>query len=220
MFEQEQTSSPLILGVLASGRGSNLQAIIDAIEEGRLEAKIALVLSNKADAFALVRAKNHYISTVFVDPKQYERREDYDDALLKTLQAHQVQVVVLAGYMRLLTEHLVKPFHNRMINIHPSLLPAFPGLHAQRQAIAYGVKLSGCTVHFVDEKMDNGPIIAQTTVPVLDGDTEEDLAGRILVEEHRLLPSVIQRIAEGKLRIDGRRVLHLEKTRFPLEINR
>jgi len=223
MFEQGQVPlppvpAPLLLGVLASGRGSNLQAIIDAIEGGRLAASIAVVLSNKAGAFALERAKKHRIPTAFVDPKQYGRREDYDDALLEALKAHQVELVILAGYMRLLTGHLVKPFHHRMINIHPSLLPAFPGLHAQRQAIAYGVKVSGCTVHFVDEEMDNGPIIAQTTVPVVDGDTEEDLAGRILVEEHRLLPSVIQRIAEGKLRMDGRRVLHLEKARPHLEM--
>lgn len=212
MSEQTQASSPLVLGVLASGRGSNLQAIIDAIEAERLSARIALVLSNKASAFALERAKKHGIATAFIDPKQYKHREDYDDALLEALQAHQAQVVVLAGYMRLLTGRLVKPFHNRMINIHPSLLPAFPGLHAQRQAIAYGVKQSGCTVHFVDEEMDNGPIIAQTTVPVLDGDSEEDLVNRILIEEHRLLPAVIQKIAEGKLQIDGRRVLQLEET--------
>jgi len=211
MSDHRQASSPLVLGVLASGRGSNLQAITDEIEAGRLTARIALVLSNKADSLSLERARKHGIPSLFVDPKQHERREDYDEALLKALQAHQVELVILAGYMRLLTGHLVKPFHNRMINIHPSLLPAFPGLHAQRKALAYGVKLSGCTVHFVDEEMDSGPIIAQTTVPVLDGDTEEILAERILVEEHRLLPWVIQRIADGDLTVDGRRVLQLEK---------
>ncbi len=220
MSDQEASCSPLVLGVLASGRGSNLQAIIDEIEAGRLSAKIALVLSNKADSFALERAEQHGISNLFIDPKKYERREHYDEALLEALQRHRVQVVILAGYMRLLTGNLVKPFHNRMVNIHPSLLPAFPGLHAQRQAVAYGVKFSGCTVHFVDEEMDNGPIIAQTTVPVLDGDTEDDLAGRILVEEHRLLPSVIQRLAEGRLKIDGRRVLQQETSKSPMEIMR
>lgn len=220
MYDQKQTAPPLMLGVLASGYGSNLQAVIDEIEAGRLTAKIALVLSNKSDAFALERAEKHGIPSLFIDPKAHQCREDYDKALLKALQAHQVQAVILAGYMRLLTGHLVKPFHQRMINIHPSLLPAFPGLHAQRQAIDYGVKFSGCTVHFVDEEMDNGPIIAQATVPVLDGDTEKDLAKRILVEEHQLLPSVIQRLAEGKLTIDGRRVLQLEASGYPLEINR
>jgi len=221
MSDLQRTSSPLVLGVLASGHGSNLQAIIDEIEAGRLSAKIALVLSNKADAFALKRAEKHHIPSLFINPKKYPQREDYDKALLEALQAHQVQVVILAGYMRLLTGHLVKPFLLRMINIHPSLLPAFPGLHAQRQALAYGVKFSGCTVHFVDEEMDNGPIIAQSTVPVLDEDTEDALAARILVEEHHLLPSVIQRLAEGKLKIEGRRVRQLEtSTKSPLEIMR
>lgn len=219
-MSDQSSSPPLVLGVLASGYGSNLQAIIDEIEAGRLSAKIALVLSNKADSFALTRAEKHRIPRLFIDPKKYKQRADYDEALLEALLAHQVQVVILAGYMRLLTGHLVKPFLHRMINIHPSLLPAFPGLHAQRQALAYGVKFSGCTVHFVDEEMDSGPIIAQMTVPVLDGDTEDDLAGRILVEEHRLLPSVIQRLARGKLKIDGRRVLQQEASKAPMEIMR
>ncbi len=197
-------SDPLILGVLASGRGSNLQAITDAITDGSLQAQLGVVLSNKQEAPALARAKAQGIPAYAFDPKDYPSREAYDTVLLETLQAHQVKLVVLAGYMRLLTPELVGPYRGRMINIHPSLLPAFAGLHAQRQALEYGVKLSGCTVHFVDEKMDHGPVIAQAAVPIQADDTEFSLAERILIEEHRLLPQVIQWFAEGRLSIDGR----------------
>ncbi|MBN4050107.1 phosphoribosylglycinamide formyltransferase [Nitrospira defluvii] len=197
----------MILGVLASGRGSNVQALIDAIERGVLSARIAVVISNKEDASVLVRAKKKGIPTFFCDPKSVDSRASYDGLLCETLQKHQVELLILAGYMRLLTKVLVAPYRERIINIHPSLLPAFPGLQAHRQAIDYGVKVSGCTVHFVDEKMDHGPVIAQASVPVKQDDTASSLAARILQEEHRLFPKVIQWYAEKRLRIEGRRVL-------------
>lgn len=199
----------LVIGVLASGRGSNLQSIIDAIEQGRLAARIGLVLSNKKEAQALERAERHHLPTLFLDPALYSDRSRYDAAIVQALQAHRVELVVLAGYMRLLTTTLIHPYQDRIINIHPSLLPAFPGLHAHRQALAYGAKVSGCTLHFVDEKVDHGPIIAQAAVPVLEGDDEQTLSERILIEEHRLLPKVLQLYAAGKLKVDGRKV-HIE----------
>jgi len=192
------------IGVLASGRGSNLQAIIEAIEAKNLHAEIALVLSNKQEAQALQRAKSHQIPALFIDPKKHASREAYDATLCESLQDYQVDLVVLAGYMRLLSPSLIAPFAGRIINVHPSLLPAFPGLNAHRQALAYGVKQSGCTIHFVDEKMDHGPIIAQSSVPVLEGDTEESLSRRILLEEHRLLPESIRRYFAGELVVEGR----------------
>ncbi len=194
----------LVIGVLASGRGSNLQAIIDAIEGGGLEAKIGVVLSNKKNAHALQRAKRHHIPFQYVDPKDCPSREIYDTILLGLLKTHQVELVVLAGYMRLLTSELVRPYQGRIINVHPSLLPAFPGLHAHQQALDYGVKVSGCTIHFVDEEMDHGPVIAQASVPVFSGDKESSLSERILREEHRLLPKVIQEYSEGRLCVEGR----------------
>ncbi len=198
---------PLTLGILASGCGTNVQALIDAIEIGALSARIAVIVSNKENAPVLERAKKHGIPTFFYDPKAVDSREAYDGLLCETLQKHQVELLVLAGYMRLLTKVLVAPFRERIINIHPSLLPAFPGLHAHKQAIDYGVKMSGCTVHFVDEKMDHGPVIAQASVPVKEDDTASSLADRILQEEHRLFPKVIQWYAEKRLSIEGRRVL-------------
>ncbi|MFQ5588106.1 MAG: phosphoribosylglycinamide formyltransferase [Nitrospiria bacterium] len=210
-------SDPLVLGVLASGRGSNLQAIMDAISGGSLQATVGVVLSNKKEAQALDRAKAQGIPAYHFDPKGYPGREAYDTVLLERLRAYDVGLVVLAGYMRLLTSVLVRPYLGRMINIHPSLLPAFPGLHAQRQAIEYGVKVSGCTIHFVDEKMDHGPVIAQSVVPVLPGDTEDALADRILIEEHCLLPKVIQMFAEGRLSIEGRIVRDHRHTRIGAE---
>ena len=194
----------LTLGVLVSGRGSNLRAIIEAIRRGDLAAQMGVIISSKKDAAALDHAAGY--PTCFVDPARYSDRREYDAVLVETLRNHGVDLVVLAGYMRLVTPTLIAPYQNRIINIHPSLLPAFPGLHAQRQALAHGVKVSGCTVHFVDEEMDHGPIIAQTAVTVREDDTEASLSARILVEEHRLLPAVIARYAEGELRIEGRRV--------------
>lgn len=199
-------SDRLRIAVLCSGRGSNLQAMIDAIVSCRLSAEIAVVISNKADAPALERARKHDIDAVFVDPKAHRGKEAYDKACLEVLESFGVELVVLAGYMRLLTAVLVAPYRGRIINIHPSLLPAFPGLNAQRQALEYGVKVSGCTVHFVDEQMDHGPIITQATVPVLQDDTEAVLSDRILKEEHHLLVNAIEDFAKGKLKMLGRRV--------------
>ena len=202
----------LRLGVLASGRGSNLQAIIDAIEAGHLSAKVEVVLSDRTDAEAMGRARRHGIKAVFVDPRAYGAREAFDNALVKILQAHQVELVCLAGFMRLLTSSFLAEFPGRIMNIHPALLPAFAGLHAQRQALEYGVRVSGCTVHIVDEGVDTGPIILQGAVPVFDNDTEETLSARILTEEHKLYPRAIQLFAEGRIEIKGRRVF-IRKTR-------
>ncbi len=196
------------IGVLVSGRGSNLQAIIDNIEQGRLSAEIAVVISDQADAFALERARKHGIAAVHVSAKGYRgRRDDYDALLVSELRKHAVDLVVLAGFMRIISKTLVSAFPHRIMNIHPALLPSFPGLHVQKAAIEHGVKFSGCTVHFVDEGMDTGPIIVQAVVPVLDGDTEDTLAARILVQEHKIFSRAIQLFAEGKLRVEGRRVL-------------
>jgi phosphoribosylglycinamide formyltransferase-1 len=196
------------LGVLVSGRGSNLQAIIDNIQAGRLSAEIAVVISDQPDAFSLERARKHNIPAVFISAKGYkEKREDYDALLVKELQKHGVELVCLAGFMRIITPVLLKAFPLRILNIHPALLPAFPGLHVQKAALEHGVKFSGCTVHFVDENMDTGPIIIQAVVPVLDNDTEDSLSARILEQEHKIYSRAIQLYAEGKLRIEGRRVL-------------
>ena len=200
------------VGVLASGRGSNLQAIIDTIEAGQLDAKIVLVLSNKKDAAALERARKHGLTDVFLDPKPFagqpDSREAYDRAVLDVLRKHDVELVLLAGYMKIVTSVLVKAYENRMMNIHPSLLPSFPGLDAQKQALEHGAKLSGCTVHFVTEGVDEGPIIIQAAVPVLEGDTPEALAARILIEEHKIYPKAVQLYAEGRLNVSGR-VVHI-----------
>lgn len=204
-------SAPLRVAVLASGRGSNLQAIIDAIEAKRIDASIAAVISNKKDAVALERARKHGLNDIFIDPKPFagqpDSREAYDRTLLDVLQRHNVELVLLAGYMKIVTGMLVTAFANRMMNIHPSLLPSFPGLDVQKKAIEWGCKLAGCTVHFVTEGVDEGPIILQAAVPVLDQDTPDSLAARILLQEHKLYPRAVQLFAEGRLRVDGRRVL-------------
>lgn len=204
-------SQPLRIGLLASGRGSNLQAIIGAIEAGKLDCRLAVVVSDRADARALERARKHGIDTVFLDPKAYPGREAYDQAVLAELAEHRVELVCLAGYMRILTPMFVRALPGQIMNIHPALLPAFPGLHAQRQALKYGVRVSGATVHFVDEGVDTGPIICQAAVPVREDDTEETLAARILAEEHELYPRAIRLYAEGRLSIRGRRVLVREE---------
>ena len=195
------------IGVLVSGSGTNLQAIIDHIEAKRLDAKIEVVLSNKADAYGLVRAENHGIATEVLDHKQFPSREAYDQAVVDLLRARGVDLVVLAGFMRLLSPVFVKAYSNRIMNIHPALLPAFPGLHVQKKAVDHGVRFSGCTVHFVNEECDEGPIIIQAVVPVFPDDSEESLATRILKQEHRIYPRAIQLYAEGRLRVEGRRVL-------------
>jgi phosphoribosylglycinamide formyltransferase-1 len=194
------------LGVLASGRGSNLQAIIEAIEKGQLEAVLAVVVSNKPDAPALERARKHGAQAVFLDPEATPDRDAYDAKILECLHDHKVELVALAGYMKIVTPVLIGAFPNRMMNIHPSLLPAFPGLKAQQQALNWGVKVSGCTVHFVTEGVDTGPIVKQAAVPVQEGDTQETLAARILVEEHRIYAEALQLYAEGRLTVEGRRV--------------
>lgn len=204
-------TNPLRVAVLASGRGSNLQAIIDAIEAGQVQAQIVAVISNKKDAAALERGRKHGLPDIFVDPKPFagrpDNREAYDRALLEILQQHDVELVLLAGYMKIVTALLVNAYANRMMNIHPSLLPSFPGLDVQKKAIDWGCKLAGCTVHFVTEGVDEGPIIIQAAVPILDNDTAETLAARILVQEHKIYPCAVQLFAEGRLRVEGRRVL-------------
>ena len=201
---------PLRIGVLASGRGSNLQAIIDAIEAGQLDCRL-VVVSDRADARALERARKHGAEAVFLDPKAYPSREAFDQAVLGVLAEHRVELVCLAGYMRVLSPTFVRALPGQIMNIHPALLPSFPGLHAQRQALRHGVKISGATVHFVDEGVDTGPIICQAAVPVREDDTEETLAARILEQEHQLYPRAIRLFAEGRLSLLGRRVLVREE---------
>jgi phosphoribosylglycinamide formyltransferase 1 len=195
------------IAVLISGSGTNLQAIIDAIEAQELDAKIEVVLSNRADAYGLVRAKRHGIPVEVLDHKRFPSREAFDQAVVDILRSRQVELVVLAGFMRLLSPVFVGAYSNRIMNIHPALLPAFPGLHVQKKAVEHGVRFSGCTVHFVNEACDEGPIIIQAVVPVFPDDTEESLSGRILEQEHRIYPRAIQLYSEGRLRIEGRRVL-------------
>jgi phosphoribosylglycinamide formyltransferase-1 len=198
------------LGVLISGRGSNLQAIIDAIDAGELDATIAVVISNRPGAAGLERARAAGIPTVVLDHKAYPTRADYDRALVAELRRRQVGLVCLAGFMRLLGPEFVAAFPDAILNIHPALLPAFPGLEAQRQAWEHGVKVSGVTVHFVTTELDAGPIVMQAAVPVLDHDTADTLAARILVQEHRLYPAAIRVVLDGAWRIDGRRVVPRE----------
>ncbi len=195
------------LGVLVSGSGTNLQSIINAVEAGRLSAEICCVISNKAGVLALERARKHAIPALHIDHRIFPSREEYDESLVATLSEHGVELVILAGFMRIITPILLNAFPMKIMNIHPALLPAFPGIHAQLQALEYGVKVSGCTVHFVDAGTDTGPVIVQAAVPVLEGDTEESLAARIQVEEHRLFPEAIQLYADGRLTVEGRRVM-------------
>lgn len=201
-------TTPLRVAVLASGRGSNLQAVIDAIEAGQVQATIVAVISNKKDAVALERARKHGLPDLFVDPKPFagrpDSREAYDRALLDVLERHDVELVLLAGYMKIVTSVLIDAYVNRIMNIHPSLLPSFPGLEVQKKAIEWGCKLAGCTVHFVTEGVDEGPIILQSAVPILDADTSDTLAARILVQEHKIYPRAVQLFAEGRLQVDGR----------------
>ena len=185
------------LGVLISGRGSNLQAIIEAIADGRLDATIAVVISNRADAVGLERALAAGLTTRVIDHRGYATRQDYDRAVVAELESHGVELVCLAGFMRLLSPFFVDSFPNRILNIHPSLLPDFPGLHPQQQAIDHGAAMSGATVHFVNAELDAGPVVLQRTVPVLPDDTAVTLAARILVEEHKLYPEAIQRVLDA-----------------------
>jgi phosphoribosylglycinamide formyltransferase-1 len=204
--------APVKLGVLISGEGTNLQAIIDAAERGELKADIRVVISNKADAYGLQRARNHAIAAEFIDHRKFPSREHFDQALLDALQAHGVELVVCAGFMRLLSPVMVRAFRNRIMNVHPALSPAFPGIDAQRAACDYGVRFSGCTVFFVSEGVDDGPVIIQAVVPVDPDDDPQRLADRIRAEEHRILPHAIRLYQEGRLEVRGHKV-HI--TNFP-----
>lgn len=197
---------PLQLAVLVSGGGSNLQSIIDKIEQGVLDAEIKLVVSNKADAYGLVRAQRHGLAHLAIDHKQYDTREGFDAAMVAAIQAAGADTIIMAGFMRIITPVFLNAFPGRVINIHPALLPSFPGVRGQADAAAHGVRIAGCTVHFVDEKMDHGPIVIQAAVPALPGDTEDTLGPRILRLEHRIFPQAIQWLAEGRLIIEGRHV--------------
>jgi phosphoribosylglycinamide formyltransferase-1 len=195
------------VAVLVSGSGTNLQAILDAQERGTLgRARVVVVVSNVAGVRALERAGKAGVATEVLPHKGYPSRDAFDAALVALLRRHEVELVALAGFMRLLTPAFLGAFPGRVMNIHPALLPAFPGIHSQKQALDYGARITGCTVHFVDEGTDTGPIIAQAAVPVLDGDDEATLGARILVEEHRLYPAAIGAVADGRVRVDGRRV--------------
>lgn len=195
------------IAILLSGRGSNFEAIYRAIREGKIDAKIGVVISNKEDARGLLKAKEFGLETIFLNPKEFSSREEYDLKLAEEIEKRNIDLICLAGWMRILTPSFVQRFRNRIMNIHPALLPSFPGLEAQRQALEYGVRFSGCTVHFVNEEVDAGPIILQAVVPVFQNDTVETLSERILREEHRIYPQAIELFVEGKLRIEGRRVI-------------
>jgi phosphoribosylglycinamide formyltransferase 1 len=195
------------LGILISGRGSNLEAILEAIGSGKLDARARLVLSNRPDAAGLEIARRHGVPTAVVSHRGHSSREAFDALVVARLREAGVTTVALAGFDRIVSRVLIDAFRGQVVNIHPALLPAFPGLHAQRQALEYGVRIAGATVHFVDEQTDHGPIIAQAAVPVRDDDDEASLSARILSEEHRLYPAALQRLASGAVRISGRRVI-------------
>ncbi len=202
-----QTAKVLRIGVLVSGSGSNLQSLIDHCTDGTIPGRVACVLSNNAAAFGLERARRHDIPALHLDHHLFPCREEYDAALVDTLREYEVDLVCLAGFMGIVTPVLIDAFPNAIMNIHPALLPSFPGLHAQRQALEHGVKVAGCTVHFVDRGTDTGPIICQASVPVDEGDNEETLSARILVQEHRMYPLAVKLFAEGRLKVEGRRVV-------------
>jgi len=195
------------IAVLCSGNGTNLQAIIDNVNKGYIPAKIVFVLSDEKKAFALERAKKAGIKTVTLDKKDYKNREDFDREIVKHLKKRNVELVVLAGFMRLLSPYFIKEYRNRIINIHPALLPSFKGPHGIKDAIDHGVKVTGVTVHFVDEHLDNGPIILQKTVEIKEDDTEETLLERVHKEEHRIYPEAIKLFVEEKIKVEGRRAV-------------
>lgn len=199
------------LAVLVSGRGSNLQAIIDSIEKNNLAAEISLILSNVPDAYALQRGKKHGLESIFLDPKSFSSRDDYEKQMIELLQTKSIDLVCLAGFMRILGKKFIDAFSGKIINIHPSLLPAFPGLNVQEKALQHGVRFSGCTVHFVNEEVDGGAIISQAVVPILDADDTQSLSDRILEQEHIIYPEAIRLIIEDRLEFSGRRVVR--KTR-------
>ena len=203
------------IAVLVSGSGSNLQAIIDASERGEIHCRVGVVISNKADAYGLVRARNHGIPTEVVDHRSFESREAFDARLVEVIRSAGAELVCLAGFMRVLTPVFLRAFPHRILNIHPALLPSFPGTHGPAQALRYGVRFSGCTVHFLDEGVDTGPIIVQAVVPVHEDDTEETLAARILKEEHRIYPMAIRLFLEGRLTVEGRKVVTKDVKKIP-----
>jgi phosphoribosylglycinamide formyltransferase-1 len=207
MSERQASGERPGIGVLISGRGSNLQALIDAIDEGRLAAKIAVVISNRADAGGLARAGTAGIETLVVDQRAFANREAFDRAVANELVSRHVGLVCLAGFMRLVGAPLLEAFPNRILNVHPSLLPAFPGVDAQRQALDHGVKVAGATVHLVTAELDAGPIVLQAAVPVRDDDTPETLSARILIEEHRIYPEAVRIMLDGGWSVEGRRFL-------------
>jgi len=198
------------IAVFLSGRGSNFMAIREAVHRGEVDADIGLVLSNKADAPGLAKAREWGLETLFLDPKLFASREEYDRAIVREVERRRIDLICLAGYMRVLTPGLCDAFKNRILNIHPALLPSFPGLHVQQKAIDWGVRFSGCTVHFVSAEVDMGPIILQAAVPVLQEDTEDTLAARILIEEHKIYPAAVRLYFQGRLEVRGRRVFILE----------
>jgi len=195
------------IAVLISGSGSNLQAIIDRIEQGALHAEISLVISNKPGVGGLERASKHGLPTLVIDHRKYSAREDFDAALVRAIMDRGARGVILAGFMRIVTPVLINAFSGNILNIHPSIQPAFPGVNAQKQAFDYAVRISGCSIHFVDDKMDHGPIIIQAAVPAMADDDEETLGSRILALEHRIYPQAIQWLAQGRLEIHGRKVM-------------
>jgi phosphoribosylglycinamide formyltransferase-1 len=202
----------MMIGILGSGKGTNCQAIIDAIEAGKLNAKVGCVISDVEDAYILTRARNHNIPAEYISGAPFKTKLDgeAEQKYIATLQRYNVEVVALAGFMRMIKRNMLNAFPSRIINIHPSLLPAFPGIESWKQALQYGAKITGCTVHFVDEGMDTGPIILQEAVPILDNDTPETLHARIQQVEHKLYPQALQLLAEGRLRIEGRRVFIID----------
>lgn len=196
----------LKIGVLASGRGSNFQALIDAIESNKIKAEIRLLIVDRPDAFAIERAKKHSIEYLYIDPVKYSTKNDFYIEIANQLKKRDVELVVLAGFMRVVKKPLIDAYPNRIMNIHPALLPSFPGLHGQRDAVDYGVRISGCTVHFVDEGVDTGPIIIQAAVAVSPDDEEDTLSQRILKLEHKIYPEAVRLYSEGRLKIEGRKV--------------
>jgi phosphoribosylglycinamide formyltransferase-1 len=195
------------IGVMASGRGSNFQSIIDSVESGFIKAGIVVLITDNLDAYALERAKKHNIDSLVISPIEFPDRDSYYRHIADELEKRDVGLVVLAGFMRVVGKPLIDRFREKIVNIHPALLPSFPGLHGQKQAVDYGVKISGCTVHFVDEGVDTGPIIIQAAVPAYADDTEESLSERILIQEHKIFPLAIKHFVEGRVRIEGRKVI-------------
>ena len=194
------------IGVLASGRGSNFQSIINSVESGYINAEIVILITDNPDAYALERAKKHGIDSMVISPKEFPDRDAYYKHIADELEQKGVKLVILAGFMRVVRNSLIERFRNRIMNIHPALLPSFPGLHGQKQTVDYGVKISGCTVHFIDEGVDTGPIIIQAAVPAYADDTEESLSKRILTQEHKIFPLAVKHFVEGRIKIEGRKV--------------